>query len=47
MSEKCDSCGKNEASEPHACPFREIINNDDGTMCNCCDSCCDDCYEST
>lgn len=44
--EKCERDGcENEACELHTCPFKSDINNDDETLCNCCDSCKRSCWE--
>lgn len=40
---KCESCGKNEATYEHPCPFVEEIHGDSESMCNCCDDCCHQC----
>lgn len=37
--EVCQSCLKNEACEPHTCPYAEDINGDSESMCNCCSDC--------
>lgn len=39
---KCESCGKNPATEEHTCPFSEEI-HDDGRLCTCCDDCAHQC----
>ena len=41
--EKCESCGKNDATEPHTCPYAEEINNNSETLCNCCQDCVNQC----
>ena len=38
----CERCEANEANEPHACPFKSEINNDD-TECTCCNECTHEC----
>jgi hypothetical protein len=43
--ELCDNCGKNPASKPHTCPFQAEINDDEETLCNCCDECKQDCAD--
>ena len=43
MSDKCQTCGENEAQEPHTCPYAEEIYNDSETLCNCCDECSHEC----
>ena len=42
MTEKC-RCGKNEATEPHTCPYAEDINDDYESLCSCCDACVHEC----
>ncbi len=44
MTTKCESCGDNEATELHTCPYSEEINGDT-TLCNCCDECQSNCLE--
>lgn len=34
-----DGCERRRADEPHVCPFREEIDDDDKTLCWCCDEC--------
>lgn len=41
--EMCDSCGKNPANEPNTCPYGEEINNDNESLCNCCNECRQEC----
>lgn len=41
--EKCQRCGKKPATDYHTCPYRSEINNDDETMCNCCEECQHEC----
>lgn len=41
--EKCQGCGINSATEPHTCPYSVEINDDDKTLCTCCDDCCHEC----
>ena len=36
---KCQSCNKNNGKELHTCPFKEDINNDYDSLCNCCSEC--------
>lgn len=39
-------CGKNEATDPHTCPYKSEINDDDETLCTCCADCTTECaYE--
>ena len=35
----CESCLHNNACEPHTCPYKSDIHNDNETLCNCCDEC--------
>jgi hypothetical protein len=35
----CPSCGKNEAAEPHLCPYAQEIYGDEETTCTCCPEC--------
>ena len=42
MVDTCQWCG-GEAEEPHPCPLRSELGNDDETLCNCCDTCKYDC----
>lgn len=39
----CSKCEKNEAKEPHSCPYKCEIDDDFESECDCCDECCDDC----
>jgi len=44
-NDKCSSshnCGK-EATEDHTCPYAEEINDDNETLCNCCEDCTQEC----
>lgn len=43
-TEKCQSCGKNEALEEHGCPYKEEINDNYEWKCNCCSECRHECY---
>jgi len=48
MNEKCENCLKYKEEckgeqELHTCPFRSEINDDDETLCNCCDYQMDKC----
>jgi len=43
LEEKCQCCGKNDAEEPHTCPYAEEINNNSETLCNCCPDCMYEC----
>lgn len=39
----CSNCGKNPADEQHICPYRQDIDGDEETLCNCCISCTNEC----
>ena len=46
MTEKCEGghCkGKNDAEEPHTCPYAEDINDDHESLCTCCNDCAHEC----
>ena len=32
-------CGKNLATDPHTCPYKEEINDDLTSLCTCCCEC--------
>ncbi len=34
---------KGIAAAPHPCPFREDMNNDAETLCECCENCAHEC----
>lgn len=42
----CETCEQKPGTEPHPCPYRSEIYEDEETLCNCCDecrsNCCDD-----
>ena len=46
-----DVCGRalvdggcqNETEDPHTCPFAVEINDDEETLCTCCDECTQGC----
>lgn len=40
---KCNSCGNAPAKKLHPCPFKVEVNDDDETLCDCCDDCMDEC----
>lgn len=44
--EICDRCKLVKAQELHLCPFKEEINTDHETLCNCCEYCQTDCKDS-
>ena len=35
----CGNCKKSMAVIPHTCPYKNEINDDYGTLCDCCDDC--------
>lgn len=40
----CESCHKNEATDPHECPYRQDVYGDqDPEYCTCCESCQQEC----
>lgn len=41
----CQKCNINSAEEPHTCPYKKDIHNDQETLCNCCESCQDECAD--
>jgi len=42
--EKCQNC--NGVAEPlHPCPFKDEVDNDDKTLCNCCQKCTQQCED--
>lgn len=44
----CTSCHKNNATEPHCCPYQaEINNNEDAEYCTCCHDCEHECAMDT
>jgi len=43
-SAKC-KCSVNDAQPDHTCPYRQDINDDNKTLCNCCDSCQQNCAD--
>ncbi len=38
VKEKCQSCS-NDAREDHICPYREEMQEDKVSLCNCCEEC--------
>jgi len=40
----CQGCGC-APKEKHVCPYRDEINADTTTLCNCCDGCTRQCAE--
>jgi hypothetical protein len=41
--ELCEMCYKNEAQEPHPCPYQEDINDNHEDLCTCCVECTNEC----
>ncbi len=39
---ECLTC-KGTGQEAHPCPFREELDDDAETKCNCCDDCTEEC----
>jgi hypothetical protein len=39
----CETCHVQPKAEPHTCPFRRDIDNDNITTCTCCDACEHEC----
>jgi hypothetical protein len=40
-----NGCGHDEEQEPHVCPYASEINNDDETLCTCCEKCEQQCAD--
>jgi hypothetical protein len=45
--EVCESCGGSQGipRDPHPCPYREEMEGDIVSTCNCCDECTNDCCQ--
>ena len=41
--EKCQGCNNKPSEELHTCPYKEEINEDHKTLCNCCKECTQEC----
>jgi len=41
----CNICEENPAAEPHPCPYKKEINDDETTLCNCCEECKRECID--
>lgn len=41
----CERCKTTPGVDPHTCPFREAINGDEETLCNCCADCVSKCSD--
>lgn len=37
--ERCPRCHENPATDDHTCPYQSEINDDDETLCRCCEDC--------
>jgi len=42
---RCPRSKNHEGKEPHPCPYRSEINDDDETLCTCCDNCTQECAD--
>jgi hypothetical protein len=42
---RCPRSKNHEGKQPHVCPFRWEINDDDETLCTCCDDCTQECAD--
>lgn len=47
---KLGLCGRRDCTNPealnaHTCPYQSDINNDNETLCRCCDACTQSCAE--
>lgn len=38
-------CPHAPTDDPHPCPYRSDVNNDDDTLCRCCDACRHECAQ--
>ena len=43
QEDKCPKCKKNPATDSHICPYKQDINDDEETLCTCCDECRQEC----
>ena len=43
---RCDTCHWQTAKPEHFCPQRNELDDDDETLCNCCDECKEECAGS-
>jgi hypothetical protein len=41
----CSRCHDEPARDPHLCPFAQDINDDQETMCDCCEVCTQNCSD--
>jgi hypothetical protein len=39
------ACGNPASAEPHACPFKGEVHEDNTTLCNCCATCTRECAD--
>lgn len=42
-SDLCSRCQKNETIDMHVCPYRSDMEDDNETLCNCCNECSSEC----
>jgi hypothetical protein len=43
---KCGKCGAEQVITWHICPYKAEINDDDETLCDCCDNCRAECQDN-
>lgn len=43
MIGKCIKCEDNDGTPKHTCPYASDVNNDNESLCNCCDACTHQC----
>lgn len=43
--ELCESCHNRTGQGLHSCPYKEEINNNSMTLCNCCEDCERECCQ--
>lgn len=39
----CIMCQFNDAIEPHICPYKQDVYDDEDTLCTCCEDCIYEC----
>jgi hypothetical protein len=42
---KCERCEKHDAQDPHPCPYNVEMNEDEDTLCDCCEDCEYECVQ--
>jgi hypothetical protein len=42
---KCETCGDVVNGDLHTCPYKEELDNDYETTCNCCEGCREFCMD--